>query len=491
MVAGSQQGSPTQVTNLRHQLQQRPKWWHFLSEARTRIWICYVALMIAFVGISIPVIYHALFVLVDQRLQQDIAEEIGEVEEDLATAQPENAAQLRTFFQNYLQAERMEVDQFLVVIFDRQFFDARPDDLPPVISSDSQMMKVWQQIEQYSQGRQSVSDPEVQGVVYVAEPIRLQGQQLGVFVVVHLVADEREEAAAAVRVVLKAMFLLLLVASLVAWIASGKILKPLRSMATAARNISETDLSKRIQVEGNGELAEVAQTFNEMMDRLQSSFVSQRNFINDASHELRTPITIIRGHLELLGDDPKEQSEVLAIVDDELDRMSRFVNDMLLLVKAGQPDFVQLETVNLAELTEELYLKAKAIVKCDCRLDRKASGTIQIDRQRLTQAMMNLVVNANQHTPGDGLIALGSVKDNDTVRFWVRDTGIGIDAEDQQRIFKRFARAKHNSGRTEGAGLGLAIVQAIVTALNGKVSVVSSPGQGSTFALIFPREPAQ
>jgi signal transduction histidine kinase len=444
--------------------------------------------MIAFVSISIPVIYYALFKLVDQRLQQDIAEEIGELQEDLAVAQPQNAEEFRTFIRQYLQAERMEVDQFLVVIFDRQFFDARPADLPLSLKPGSPLMQKWQQVEQSLHGRHPISDPDVEGVVYVAEPLRLQGKQLGVFVVVHLVADEREEAIAAVEVVLKAMILFLLVASLVAWLASGKILKPLRSMATAARNISETDLSKRIQVEGNGELAEVAQTFNEMMDRLQSSFISQRNFIDDASHELRTPITIIRGHLELLGDDPREQEEVLAIVDDELDRMNRFVNDMLLLVKAGQPNFVQIEMVNLTELTEELYLKAKAIVKCDCRLDRKASGTIRIDRQRLTQAMMNLVVNANQHTPEDGLIALGSVKDNDTVRFWVRDTGTGIDAEDQQRIFERFARAKNSSCRTEGAGLGLAIVQAIVAAMNGKVSVVSAPGQGSTFALVFPRE---
>lgn len=113
-----------------------------------------------------------------------------------------------------------------------------------------------------------------------------------------------------------------------------------------------------------------------MMDRLQTSFAIQRNFVNDAGHELRTPITIIRGHLELMGDDPQEQQETIELVMDELDRMNRLVNDLVLLAKSENPDFLELETVNIDSFTEELYTKIKALAKRNWRLDCMAKVTI-------------------------------------------------------------------------------------------------------------------
>ena len=112
-------------------------------------------------------------------------------------------------------------------------------------------------------------------------------------------------------------------------------------LADTARSISETDLTRRIPVSGRDEIAELARTFNAMLDRLEAAFATQRAFVSDASHELRTPITIVRGHLELLGDDPQERRETIALVTDELDRMSRFVDDLLLLAKAERDDFLR------------------------------------------------------------------------------------------------------------------------------------------------------
>jgi signal transduction histidine kinase len=227
-------------------------------------------------------------------------------------------------------------------------------------------------------------------------------------VVAHTAAGEIQEVNETVAVVTKVTITVFLLASLMAWVAAGRMLSPLRLLAKAARSVSESDLSQRISVQGQGEIAELAVTFNEMMDRLQAAFESQRNFINDAGHELRTPITIVRGHLELMGEDTKEQQETLELVLDELDRMSRLVDDMVLLAKAERPDFLQLEMVDLTMFTEELFAKARALANRDWRLDTKGTGYIIVDRQRVTEAMMNLAQNATQHTQPEDVIALGS-----------------------------------------------------------------------------------
>jgi two-component system, OmpR family, sensor kinase len=125
----------------------------------------------------------------------------------------------------------------------------------------------------------------------------------------------------------------LLLGSLLAWRLAGRVADPVTALTRTARAISETDLSRRIPVRGRDEVAQLAATFNEMLERLERAFGSQRRFLDDAGHELRTPLTIVRGHLELLEDDPVERRETVALVMDELDRMGRIVNDLLLLAK--------------------------------------------------------------------------------------------------------------------------------------------------------------
>jgi two-component system OmpR family sensor kinase len=153
----------------------------------------------------------------------------------------------------------------------------------------------------------------------------------------------------------------LILASLLAWVVAGRVLAPLRLLGDTARSIGESDLTRRIPVEGDDELVDLARTFNEMLGRLEEAFASQKAFISDAGHELRTPITIIRGHLEVMGDDPDERRETLELVSDELGRMSRLVNDLLLLAKANRPDFLEPQTIDLDDLTRELFAKASAL----------------------------------------------------------------------------------------------------------------------------------
>jgi signal transduction histidine kinase len=278
----------------------------------------------------------------------------------------------------------------------------------------------------------------------------------------------------------------LLLASVMAWLVAGRVLGPLRDLRDTARSVSESDLTRRIDVEGDDELADIARSFNAMLDRLQSAIASQKEFISDAGHELRTPITIIRGHLEVLGEDPREREETLELVTDELDRMARFVDDLLVLARAERPDFLRLEPVDLDLFTHEVFAKASALARRDWRLERIGRGWMVADRQRLTQAMMNLSANAAQHTDEGDRIALGMRAVNGEARLWVRDAGPGIRHDERAHIFERFTRGEEAARRRDGAGLGLAIVRAIAQAHGGRVELYSEVGEGSIFTIVVP-----
>jgi signal transduction histidine kinase len=282
----------------------------------------------------------------------------------------------------------------------------------------------------------------------------------------------------------------LLVGSLLAWRVAEGVLRPVRDVSRTAQSISEGDLTRRIRVTGHDEIAALATTFNEMLDRLEAAFATQRRFVDDAGHELRTPITVIRGHLELLEDDPEERRKTLDLVMDELDRMQRIVEDLIVLAKAERPDFLNLDTVDLATLTEEVHAKAAAIAARDWRLDGVGRGVVVADRQRLTQAMMQLAQNAAQHTGEGDTISLGSSVRNGEARVWVRDTGPGVPPEQRDRIFRRFARGG-GTRPSEGAGIGLAIVKAIAEAHHGRVELDSAPSEGATFAVVIPTDQPQ
>jgi two-component system, OmpR family, sensor kinase len=321
---------------------------------------------------------------------------------------------------------------------------------------------------------------------YVAVPVVVEGRRRGAFVVTVDLEGEEAEVDDAVRITAGVSIAVLLLAAVVAWLLAGRMLRPVRELTDTAQAITESDLTRRIEVRGSDEIAELARTFNGMLDRLEAAFASQRGFVSDAGHELRTPITIIRGHLELLDDDPVERAATVALVTDELDRMSRFVDDLLTLAKAERTDFLRLEDVDLDVLTQELMAKAAALAPRDWRLETIGAGRLRADRQRLTQAMMNLAGNAVQHTRDGDTIRLGSELRDGHALLWVADEGPGVPHADQERVFERFARASGGPRRSDGAGLGLAIVRAIAEAHGGRVTLRSEPGRGATFTVEVP-----
>jgi signal transduction histidine kinase len=194
----------------------------------------------------------------------------------------------------------------------------------------------------------------------------------------------------------------------------------------------------------------------------------------------------VRGHLELLGDDPEERRETIALVTDELDRMSRFVDDLLLLARAERDDFLRVGEVELGALTDELAEKASALGPRRWTVASRGEAVLVADRQRLTQAMMGLAQNAVQHTGEGDVIELGSARNGSEAKLWVRDSGPGIPPRDHERVFERFARSSARARRSEGAGLGLAIVRAIAEAHGGRIELESRPGEGAAFTLVLP-----
>ena len=459
----------------------------FFRQTQTRILLLYIVLLGAFTGLAIPLYQALIFNQVSERVRGDLneAREIFEAAYLDWEQQPNQTMQdLEGFADQFLANQLPEDDNFFIFIINEKFYRSNPPRLLGPMQPGSKLFQQWAAITKRDRDEQTTNNPEIGTILYKAEPLIVDGQQRGVMVLAHATAGEQNEAFASVTTFIFIEGVVMLIAFLLAWFITGRLLKPVRQLAIAARQINESDLTRRLSPQGSGELADLAQTFNAMMDRLQKSFHSQHRFVNDAGHELRTPITIVRGHLELMEDDPQEQQETIELVLDELDRMGRLVNDMIALTKAEQSDFLQYESIELKQFLHDLFTKAQALAERDWQLKLECSGSMLGDRQRLTGALLNLLRNAAQHTPSTGTIELGCKQTLSQVMFWVKDNGSGISPEDQLRIFDRFARS--GKRQSDGAGLGLSIVKAFTEAHRGKIDLVSQFGIGSTFTITLP-----
>lgn len=462
----------------------------WLNGTRPRIFIWYFLLTVFSGVVSILATHHILYERIQDQSQEFVSREIKD---------------FRAIVQNYLPNSNQAIQQSAKEIFDRFFSRYRPvddddyaiallngqlykhtDRFPKkILTQDTQLIQRWGQLTTAKEGSVNTSIGEL---FYRAEPITINGQIAGVLVIVHCANKTYELIDGAVLLIIPAMLGVMGIGAAIAWATAGKVLSPLILLTETAQSISESDMTQRIPVEGTDEIATLTTTFNDMLDRLQTAFESQQEFLKDAGHELRTPITIIRGYLETLKYRPERQEQTISLALDELERMARLVNDLLLLAKAECPDFLTLKLEELDWLTEEIYLKVCSLANREWKLESKGLSPVLVDRQRLTQAVMNLVQNAIRHTQEGDAIAIGSSVRENLIHLWVSDTGEGVLPEDQQRIFERFARATKREHQFEGYGLGLSIVQAIAQAHGGWVELSSRPGQGSTFTIVIPLE---
>jgi two-component system OmpR family sensor kinase len=469
-----------------------PRRRRFFASARARILASYLILLLFSTAVGTIVLREVLLARAGERVDDALVQEIEEFRNLAGGSDPETAQpfgdNVRRIFDVFLDRNVPAEAEAFYTFVDGEAY--KQNFAPSVEERRLAQIDDLASINDTRRGEFEHEDETRFRYVAVPATDVQTGETHGVFAVVIDLSDELAEVNEALQIAVGVNIGVLVLASMLAWVIAGRVLQPLRLLRDTARNISESDLTRRIPVEGDDELADLARTFNEMLDRLEEAFASQKSFISDAGHELRTPITIIRGHLDVMGDDPEERRETLDLVRDELDRMSRLVNDLLLLAKASRPDFLQPETVDLDDLTRELFAKASALAPRDWRLATVGAGRIVADRQRITQAVMNLSQNAVTHTLNGDAVELGSELRNGRVRLWVKDTGPGVPEHEQARIFERFVRLDR-APAGEGAGLGLAITRAVAEAHGGRVELDSRPGAGARFTVIIPTEPPQ
>lgn len=462
---------------------ERARWAPSSLRARIVAWI--IGILTLTVVAFVVVTYQVLLVRLDQRIGVELNQEASELRRFAPTVErgpAETSEQhVSRVFRQFLRRNVPGQHEALITFVGGAPFLRSSPIVPYRLDRDPAIVERWASLEQTERG--NIATPAGR-VEYLALPLRADGRTNGVFVAAIFRDRAKDDSDSAILAAAAVAIAVLLLGSLLAWRLADRIVRPVTALTQTARSISETDFSNRIPVEGRDEVAQLASTFNSMLDRLERAFASQRQFADDAGHELRTPLTIVRGHLELLDDDPEERRETLALVTDELDRMSRIVDDLLLLARREEPDFLALGTVEVGTLTDELVAKAGALAPREWQLEERGRGVIVADRQRLTQAVAQLASNAVRHSGGSGPIALGSRVEHGEARFWVRDHGPGIPAYEQQAIFERFRRTGQSRG--EGAGLGLAIVRAIAEAHHGRVEVDSAPGTGATFTVVIP-----
>ena len=286
----------------------------------------------------------------------------------------------------------------------------------------------------------------------------------------------------------------IIIAGIGSWLTIERSLAPLDTIVATTRQINRADdLSRRIPYKHlpNDEVGQLVLAFNQTLERLETIFTSQQRFLADISHELRTPLTVIKGNVGLMRRMNTVDEETLLSIDEEANRLTRLVGDLLLLAKAEtgklplQKETLELDTL-LFEVLQQMHVLAGD--KLTIKLAEIDQILILGDRDRLKQVLLNLISNAIQYTPEGGEIILSLSKMDGKARFIVQDTGPGIPAEDLPHIFERFYRTEKSRTRskTPGFGLGLSIAYWIITKHNGEIDVESEEGKGTIFKIFLP-----
>ena len=301
------------------------------------------------------------------------------------------------------------------------------------------------------------------------------------------------------RVLLFGFPVLMIVAGAGGYLLSTRSLAPLNWMAEQAHSISGSSLHKRLEIgEASRELKVLADSFNELLSRLDQTFESMRRFVADASHELRTPLAVIRGEADVaLGRErpAAEYRASLAVILDESRRLSRLVDDLLNLARADAGQVrLRVAELYLNEVVAECCRALEPLAAARrVRLESSAAEDVPFrgDEVLLRRLVANLLDNAIRYTPEGGRVAASVENGGPEVRIRVADTGVGIGAEFVPHIFERFYRADQARSRESGGfGLGLAIVKWIAESHRGAVEVETRPGEGSEFTVKLPRETA-
>lgn len=316
---------------------------------------------------------------------------------------------------------------------------------------------------------------------------------LTAFTVFFVESMRRQSHSAVTALAITASILVIVVSALYAamvWFTSQFMLRPIRSITNRIDEITSENLSTRLdQVDSQDELMELTNRINRMFDRLQESFDRQQNFVADASHELKTPVAVIRGYADMLSrwgkDDPAVLNEGIEAIAKESENMERIITQLLLLARLGNFSF-NATRFNLVEVTAEITERYKLVDKThDISFEGSDDAvTVETDKNMLTECVRAIIDNAIKYTPDGGQIAVRCGMRDDHAEIAVSDTGIGIAADDLPHVFERFYRCDKARGREKGSsGLGLSIAKSIAETMHGEIDVVSEVGKGSTFTI--------
>lgn len=468
---------------------------------RLTAWVA--AVMLVSAAVVFVVVYRDTGSQIRGQIDRGIASDVSELSMSLRPARGEVPAQISAAARRYLGAQPYTASSTLLFVLvpgantvsnHPEVFGAAPE--PSESATERQEeLRMGERLQRPRLGYSVGHVPDV-------GPMRLleRAVNLGSFRVVvaagqplNLVESAQHGVA---RAFLLAGIVVLVLALLASYLAGSRVSAPLRRLAGVAARVDAGELAPRMELTGrrSDEVHVLAESFNHMLDRLAEAFASQREFVADASHELRTPLTVIRGQLEVLAaqDHPSDEEvkRVERTVQAEVGRISRLVDDLLVLAQAERMDFLRTEPVDLRSFVAELWDGLSLTAERRFELGPVPEGRLNGDPDRLAQALRNLARNAIEHTEGGvGLVRLEVTQlASGRIRFTVIDDGPGIPAEQRERIFERFHRIDSaRSRKTGGAGLGLAIVRAVAEAHGGQVHAGSrEDARGAKVELVLP-----
>jgi two-component system, OmpR family, sensor kinase len=470
---------------------------------RLAAWVAVVMLICS--AITFVVVYRGTGTQLRHQIDQEIAGDASELSHTLVASGERSPRQVAREATRYVRAQPFSASSTLLFVTvpgagtstnQPELLGSTTLDKDETLAEQARENRLALRVLAVRDGYSTLSFPDVGDLRLLKRRVSIDGRlSVTIGVGEPLTAVRRAQDGVA-RAFILAGILTLAGALLAALVIGTRVSRPLRRMATVAAQVDAGDLHPRIHDRDRqgGEVRVLADAFNHMLDRLTDAFAGQRAFVADASHELRTPLTVIAGQIEVLASQPDPSGEevrrVERLVQAEIARMNRLVDDLLLLAKAEQTQFLRLAPIDLSVYVQELWDGMSMVADRRFELGPVPAGILRADPDRLAQALRNLLDNAIAHTTaGDGLVRLEIKREGtDHLRILVEDDGPGIPADQRERIFERFHRTDAARDRAAGgSGLGLAIVRAIAEAHEGHVTVGHRTEGGTRVELELPR----
>jgi signal transduction histidine kinase len=413
-----------------------------------------------------------------------IGVELREFQQQALKQKPSN---LEAFSRNFLENHSLAPGEVVIIDFVNAGLLSTPGSAPVL---QSPLVRQWLRTPP-SQTEVLSANIGARPTEVVAAPIFAGHQIVGTFIATSDLSSFATERAREIRLSIAEGLIALLAGVLSTFLLLRRLLRKVGRITTTADEIGSGNLDQRLGDQGsNDEVGELAQTFDAMLDRLQAVMTDQRRLLSDVSHQLRTPLTAARGHLEVLGrgsvDNADEVRETLDVVIDQLDHTRSVVERLLMLGHAMEPDFLERRPTELRRLLDEVHGAVKVLARRDFVEPRAPDLVVEVDVEKVRGALMNLVDNAVRATHDDDTIALVAAADyeNDVLRLSVEDSGPGIPQSEREAVLQRFKRP--GARDRDGSGLGLAIVKAVAEAHGGWIEIGTSIYGGAQVTMVLP-----